>query len=136
LNDNDCQNRGFVLDGFPRTYEDAKGVFYHTLAKKEKKKVEKAEGEGEEEQPPEEEVEEEEDGEKYKPKFQVHIYPDSVVLMRGTEAELKAKAKKLDPHILKGSHYTDGDMERRLYYYNEHNNIANYHIKGKSMPLA
>ena len=24
---NDCQNRGFVLDGYPRTYEQAKGIF-------------------------------------------------------------------------------------------------------------
>jgi adenylate kinase len=31
LQQNDCQNRGFVLDGFPRTYEDAKGLFYFTL---------------------------------------------------------------------------------------------------------
>lgn len=70
LNDNDCQNWGFVLDGFPWTYEDAKGVFYHTLVKKEKVKPVKAEGEGEgDEEPPVEEDEEEEDPEKYKPKF-------------------------------------------------------------------
>lgn len=83
LNDNDCQNRGFVLDGYPRTYEDAQGVFFHTLVKKEKKKPEKVEGEGEgdEEPPAEEAEEEEEDAEKYKPKFQVQIYPDSVVLL-------------------------------------------------------
>jgi len=27
LEKNDCFNRGFVLDGFPRTYEQSKGVF-------------------------------------------------------------------------------------------------------------
>jgi hypothetical protein len=58
------------------------------------------------------EEEEEEDAEKYKPKFQVNIYPDSVILLRGTNAELKAKARKLDPHILKGSHYMDNEMDR------------------------
>jgi hypothetical protein len=56
--------------------------------------------------------------------------------LRGTDADLRSKAKKLDPHIVKGSHYVDQDMERRLHYYNEYNNIANYHVKGKSMPLA
>ena len=24
---NDCQNRGFVLDGYPKTYDQAKGIF-------------------------------------------------------------------------------------------------------------
>lgn len=27
LEKNDCFNRGFVIDGLPRTYEQAKGVF-------------------------------------------------------------------------------------------------------------
>ena len=27
LNQNDCQNRGYVLDGYPRNYEEAAGVF-------------------------------------------------------------------------------------------------------------
>lgn len=59
-----------MLDGFPWTFEDAKGVFYKTLVKKEKIKPVKAEGEGEgDEEPVQEEEEEEEDPEKYKPKF-------------------------------------------------------------------
>jgi len=24
---NDCQNRGFVLDGYPKSYDQAKGIF-------------------------------------------------------------------------------------------------------------
>jgi adenylate kinase len=27
LNENDCRNRGYVLDGFPRTYKDAQNIF-------------------------------------------------------------------------------------------------------------
>ncbi len=77
LNQNDCQHRGFVLDGFPRTYENAKEIFMWAPAKKEKSKPE-GEGEGEEE-PAEEEDEEE--AAKYKPKFQQHIYPDSVIFL-------------------------------------------------------
>jgi len=59
LNENDCQHRGFILDGFPRTYQDAQGVFFHTPQKPEKAVVE-----GEEEV-----AEEEEETDKYKPKF-------------------------------------------------------------------
>jgi len=28
LNQNDCQNRGYVLDGYPKSYSQAKGVFF------------------------------------------------------------------------------------------------------------
>ncbi len=56
------------------------------------------------------------------------------MLIRGTDAQLKEKAKKLDPHIIKGSHWADGDMERRLHVYNTYNNVSNYHYqKGNSM---
>lgn len=30
---NDCQNRGFVLDGYPKTYEQAKGIFLSIFKK-------------------------------------------------------------------------------------------------------
>ena len=55
MQENDCTNRGYVLDGMPRTYIDAKGVFTWVPKKKKKKpkKVEeenKHEAEGEEEQ--------------------------------------------------------------------------------------
>ena len=38
LSQNDCQNRGYVLDGYPISFETAKGVFYVTPPKPEKKK--------------------------------------------------------------------------------------------------
>lgn len=28
LNQNDCQNRGYVLDGYPHSYDEAFGVFF------------------------------------------------------------------------------------------------------------
>ena len=31
LQKNDCFNRGYVLDGFPRSYEQAKGVFLSNI---------------------------------------------------------------------------------------------------------
>lgn len=51
LTENDCRNRGYILDGFPRTYRQAREIF---LIKK--KKFDKETGEEiiEEEEPPEE----------------------------------------------------------------------------------
>jgi len=37
-----------VLDGFPRTYEDSKAIFYYAKPKPVKLKPEKVEGEGDE----------------------------------------------------------------------------------------
>ena len=66
LNQNDCQNRGYVLDGYPKSYKQAQGVFY--IFPDPPKKAEKKEGE-EEEEPAEEEVDEEEAENRKKPKF-------------------------------------------------------------------
>jgi len=40
LNQNDCQNRGYILDGIPTCYSTAKGIFYITPTPPEKKKPE------------------------------------------------------------------------------------------------
>lgn len=39
LNQNDCQNRGYVLDGYPNSYAQANGVFFITPERPEKKIV-------------------------------------------------------------------------------------------------
>lgn len=39
LNQNDCQNRGYILDGYPRSYDQAYGVFFITPKRPEKKVV-------------------------------------------------------------------------------------------------
>lgn len=51
LNRNDCQNRGYVLDGYPKNFQQANDVFIITPKKEEKK----APVEGEEEEAPVEE---------------------------------------------------------------------------------
>ena len=128
LQQNDCQQRGFVLDGFPRTYEDAKGLFYHTLKKKEKPKKPENEGEGEGDAEPQEEVEEEEeeDTDKYKPKFQTNIYPESIIMLQAADDFLMQKAKKLPDEIMKNSHYYENHMERRLQNWHKGNSIDDY----------
>ncbi len=78
MNQNDCQNRGYVLDGYPKNYRNAKLVFVHTPTAPEKKQP----VEGEEEQaPPEEEV----DPNSLKPILQTNIYPESVISLRASD---------------------------------------------------
>ena len=125
LQQNDCQHRGFVLDGFPKTYEDAKGLFYWAPKKKEKPKKPEGEGEGEEEEEPQDEGEEEDEN-KYKPKFQKHIYPESVIMLEGTDEFLQEKAKKLPNEIMKNSHYYENHMDRRLAAWHQGNTIEDY----------
>jgi adenylate kinase len=124
LQQNDCQHRGFVLDGFPRTYEDAKGVFYFTLKKKEKEAKE-GEGEGEGDEEPQDEGEED-DPDKYKPKFMKHIYPESVIMLYADDDELKDKARKLPKEVMKESHYYENHMDRRLQTFHETNDVKDY----------
>ena len=83
LSQNDCQNRGYVLDGYPICYETANSVYFITpeVAKKDDEK--KGDGEEEDAQPPADD--EEADPAAKLPKFQKHIYPDSVILIRGDD---------------------------------------------------
>ena len=125
LMQNDCQHRGFVLDGYPSTYKDAQGTFFHTLKKKEKPKKAEGEGEGDQDEEPQDEGEDE-DPDKYKPKFMKAIYPESVILLQADEEYLKEKAKKLPKEVMKDSHYYDNQMERRINTWNSGNDTADY----------
>jgi adenylate kinase family enzyme len=72
LSQTDCQNRGYVLDGYPKSYKTAQEVFVVTPIKPEKAKKQVGEGEDEEEEekiPEPEEEEEEENKKKYAPQF-------------------------------------------------------------------
>jgi adenylate kinase family enzyme len=64
LNQNDCQNRGYVLDGYPESYETAKGVFVITPKPTVRKMIKNDEGE----MVPEE-IDEEEEKQRMKPRF-------------------------------------------------------------------
>lgn len=96
LSQNDCQNRGYILDGYPICYETSIEVFYITPEKpapKEKKLDD--EGNEIEEEAEGEDIDPEELAKKYAPKFQQHIYPDSVILMRGNDEYIRKRAKNL-----------------------------------------
>ena len=88
LNRNDCQNRGYVLDGYPKDYANAKNVFIITPKAPEKKVP--AEGEEAEEPPAEEE-----EAAQLKPILQTNIYPESVISLQASDQFIKRRSKNL-----------------------------------------
>jgi adenylate kinase len=92
LNRNDCQNRGYVLDGYPKTIQQAEDVFIITPQRPVKTKKVNEDGEEVDEEPAEEA--EEEDPNKYKPTLQKNIYPESVIFLRASQLFLKRRSKK------------------------------------------
>ena len=94
LERNDCQNRGYVLDGYPKNFVNAENVFVQKPKAPPKKEV--AEGEEAEAVP-------EDEAALQKPVLQKHIYPDSVIAIHATELFLKRRAKTLSETIQKWS---------------------------------
>jgi len=69
LSQNDCQNRGYVLDGYPISYSTANGVFYITPKGPERKAPIVDEETGEVKEQEQEEIDPEEYAKLYGPKF-------------------------------------------------------------------
>ena len=124
LSQNDCQNRGYILDGYPTCYKTALEVFFIT-PEQPKPKEKKTNEDGEEVEEPEE-VEEEEEAEekakKYAPKFQKHIYPDSFILLRGSDEILKKRAAALKAED--NTKWDPENLERRLQVFKENNDVS------------
>lgn len=91
LSQNDCQNRGYILDGYPISYDTSKQVFYIPGKGPEVKPPTK-DDEGNDVPAEEEAIDEEALAEMLKPKFQTKIYPDSVILIRGDDDYIKKHA--------------------------------------------
>ena len=115
LSQNDCQNRGYVLDGYPFSYETSNQVFFvQPTAPQKKPPVFDEEGN---EVPAEEEpIDEETLAEMMKPKFQKHIYPDSVILMRGDDKSIRQFAKSLSSE--QNTKWDRDNLERKLAKWN------------------
>jgi len=109
------------LDGYPFSYETAAQVFV-IKPDPPKKKPPTIDEEGNEVPAPEEEIDEETLAELMKPKFQKHIYPDSVISIKGDDAFVKAQAKKINRDN-KGTKWTTENIERRLNKFHENNDI-------------
>jgi adenylate kinase family enzyme len=128
LNQNDCQNRGYVLDGYPRSFTESNGVFFVQNPKPEPKFIiDEATGE---KVPAPEEMDEEALKEFLKPKFQKNIYPDSVILLRGSKDLISSRLEKFlpgkTPEETKTWHWSPEEQERRYSIWYGNNAIANY----------
>lgn len=120
LSQNDCQNRGYILDGFPYSYKDAESVFFVTP-----EPPKKPEPELDEDGNPKE-VEAEPEGEEaidLKPQFQKTIYPDNVIYIKGNDDYLRKRARELEAKGDKASKWDPENLERRLARFNECNNL-------------
>lgn len=106
LNMNHCRNRGYILDGYPKTYQDALMVF-----KKEKKT----------------DTEAHEDTDEIKSKdieLNTFILPESVVIFRASNQFLLNRIEKLSH----SSEFNQDRMQRRLREYRENNDLADKSI--------
>lgn len=117
LNRNDCQNRGYVLDGYPKNAQSAADVFIITPTKPEKPKP--VEGE---EDPEPEEAEGEEGA--LKPELQTKIYPESVISLNATALFLKRRSAHLQAQQLsEGLKWHTAKLVEKLKAYNADNAI-------------
>jgi len=90
-----CQNQGYVLDGYPKSFDQAVGLFGAT---------------GEEE---------EEAGEDRKPPVNERLIPEYVVLLEASENFLLGRVKNLPERAVSGTHNTESEFQRRLKAYND-----------------
>jgi adenylate kinase family enzyme len=118
LSQTDCQNRGYVLDGYPKSYNTAGEVFIVTPERPPKPEPKKdEEGNIIDEEPLGDDEKAEED-KKYAPQFQKHIYPNSVVYLRGDDIAIIKREQK------KGSSDEAVDsLKSRLERYKEDNDL-------------
>lgn len=122
LNHNDCRNRGYILDGYPRTFFDAQHCFLKTpdLGEDEEFELEDDEVSIDEKDP--------ETGENKKIKsfkgyvVDNNIIPSSCIVLNGDDKFLLDRIRDMPESKIAGTHYNGPDMTRRLKLYREANN--------------
>jgi len=112
LTDNACHNRGYILDGFPRSYNDAKKVFLHVPAK--------GDDEDQDEEGGDDDLDDDDD-DKGNLVIDNDIYPQSVIVLQGDDQFLIERVRNLPEDMVAGTHYNEEDMERRLETYHRVN---------------
>ncbi len=105
-----CTNKGFILDGFPKCWDDALALFMTKV---------------EESEPVEEEAEEEKDEDAPVDPLKgfeanQQILPQSVIVLEGDDVVLKQRIKELVPDF-QGTHWNDQGMDRRAKLFRELN---------------
>ncbi|XP_077994074.1 adenylate kinase 7-like [Glandiceps talaboti] len=100
-----CQNQGFILDGYPKTYEQAKELFAA------------------------DEEEEEPEGSKV-PAYDKNIMPEVVISLEAPDDFLKIRVMNLPESVVAGTHNTEEGLVRRLAEFRavneEDNSVLNY----------
>lgn len=99
-----CKNKGFILDGYPRTQQDAKNIFLEKL--------------------PEDQVPSEaENPNDSFPGFKINreILPQYVIIFSAEDTALKQRVKDLPVEKTANTHFTEAHMDRRLKLYREAN---------------
>ena len=116
-------NKGFILEGFPRSPEDAKEVFMDKTLKT----PEDIEGSQENAGTPED-AEPQYD---YTPNNK--IMPQYCISLGADDGDLTNKSKELPPEKVEGTHWNDAGMVRRLKDFRtrntEENNIKNFMVE-------
>ncbi|XP_044023748.1 adenylate kinase 7 isoform X2 [Siniperca chuatsi] len=114
LMSNPCRNQGFVLDGFPKTYEQAKELFYA-------------------------EEQESEDGTSQISSNSETIIPEFVLHLDASDAFLKDRVMNLPERLVQGHNYEQEHFLQRLARYRENNledeTVVNYFDELDITPL-
>lgn len=127
LVENACRNRGYIIDGYPRTFKDAQYIFLKRVLKE----TINEDGEVEvEERDENDDIEEDlfdEDGAATLKNFSKYstdpeLIPDSVILLDGDEKHIRQKIKELPEVSLESTHWNSDDLIRRTKEYNAANN--------------
>jgi len=83
-----CQNQGYVLDGFPKTYDQAKELFAANA--------------------------EEEEDESGNSQFDKSIMPELIISLQASNEFLKDRVMNLPEEVVQGTHNTEEEFMRRL----------------------
>jgi adenylate kinase len=128
ISENCSRNKGFILDGFPKSYVDCHHAFYSKIIKLDEngkeiveKKV-KPEGEGDQEPPASEEAKPIDWENDYE--VDASILPKIFIQLTGAPEEIKARVKELPEDKTAGLHWDDAGLDRRNVVYNKQNTRA------------
>lgn len=127
LNAGQCRNRGYVLDGWPKSYAQAKLLFMkRTLrAIEEEDAAEDAEEAGSQSG---EDVVAAVKPLQYDESLDSDIFPQNVIFLRSEDEFLFNRVKQFPEHLIAKTHYTEPEMFRRLASYHNSNDDASGEI--------
>lgn len=118
---NACRNRGYILDGYPKTYDDACRSFLDRIVKLDEETGEPIEDEDAESMASDDPDYVKRDFTTGYEKTQ-SIFPSSAIVLTGKDKELMDRVKQHPEERIAGTHYNEADMKRRLATYRTANN--------------